>query len=473
MVAAEWLSPPVPLHRFACVQKITELWLLLWVLTSELVHRNARCLIFGAVGGKVEGSSYSHCTRKCCPILFRLDQSCAMPKRILLLTFFYPPDLSAGSFRVRALVEALRTHAAEAVQIDVLTTQPNRYHQHASETQVFESEEGLRVRRIRLPVHRSGFRDQAMAFAVFAHQVMRHVRHERYDLVVATSSRLMTAVLGSWIAYRQGSRLYLDVRDIFVENLSELFSGPVSRVLMLGFGALERWTIGRADKVNLVTAGFFEYFQPRYPHRYFSLYPNGVDDDFVGFPLRRCGKAATERPLQILYAGNVGDGQGLHRIVPELARRLGGAVHFRVVGAGSRLQLLREAMAAGGLENVELLEPVAREQLLSLYHQADVLFLHLNDFRAFLRVLPSKVFEYAATGKPIWAGTAGYAAEFIQAEITNAAVFAPCDITGAIEALRQLKLEQTPRPEFVERYARNRIMRAMAADVLELVEGAN
>ncbi|WP_313107100.1 glycosyltransferase family 4 protein [Stutzerimonas nitrititolerans] len=396
-----------------------------------------------------------------------------MPKRILLLTFFYPPDLSAGSFRARALVEALRGHADGAVQIDVLTTQPNRYHEHASETLVFESGDGVRVRRIRLPAHRSGFRDQALAFVTFAYQAMRHASDERYDLVVATSSRLMTAVLGAWIAYRQSARLYLDIRDIFVENLGELFSAPVSKILMMGFGALERWVVRRADKVNLVTAGFLGYFQPKFPERRFSQYPNGVDDDFVGFPLCGCGNAGAERPLQILYAGNVGDGQGLHRIVPELARRLGGEVHFRIVGGGSRLQVLREAIASGGLGNVELVEPVAREELLGLYHQADVLFLHLNDFRAFRRVLPSKVFEYAATGKPIWAGAAGYAAEFIHTEISNAAVFAPCDSAGAIEALRRLKREQTPRPDFVARYARSRIMRLMAADVLELVEDAN
>lgn len=396
-----------------------------------------------------------------------------MPRRILLLTFFYPPDLSAGSFRAKALVDALRAHRGKSVQVDVLTTQPNRYYEHASEAQAFESGDGVRIRRIRLPAHRSGFRDQTVAFVAFAWHATRYTRDRRYDLVLATSSRLMTAVLGAWIAYRQSARLYLDIRDIFVENLGELFSPLVSRVLMTAFGAMERWAIRRADRVNLVTAGFLGYFQGRYPKRQFSQFTNGVDDDFVEFPLVSSADQNTERPLQILYAGNVGDGQGLHRIVPELARRLGDKVQFRIVGAGSRLEVLRQAIAASGVDNVELIEPTARGQLLGLYHKADVLFLHLNDFKAFRRVLPSKVFEYAASGKPVWAGVAGYAAEFVQAEITNAAVFAPCDSAGAIEALRRLRLGQTARPEFVARFARSRIMHEMAADVLQLVEGGD
>ncbi|AHL76127.1 glycosyl transferase family 1 [Stutzerimonas stutzeri] len=394
-----------------------------------------------------------------------------MRKRILLLSFFYPPDLSAGSFRAEALVDALCERAAGEVDIDVLTTQPNRYHSHASEALAVDVQGCARIRRVQLPVHKSGFVDQAKAFATFALQANRVASEGHYDVVVATSSRLMTAVLGGWIARRQRARLYLDIRDIFVENLGELFPSAIGRSLALFFGVLERWSIRRADKVNLVAAGFLGYFQPKYPQQHFSLHSNGVDDDFANIPLT----SSTDRfcrPLRILYAGNIGDGQGLHLIVPALAQRLGPRVHFCIVGAGGRLQALRDAVAESGVGTVDLVAPVARDRLLAIYQQADVLFLHLNDFKAFRRVLPSKLFEYAATGKPILAGVAGYASDFVKAEITNASVFAPCDIEGAVDALAQLSLEQVPRPVFVERFARKRIMHSMADDVLELVREA-
>ena len=48
--------------------------------------------------------------------------------RIGVLTFYYPPDLSAGSFRAAALIAALRELAPPGTQIDVITTMPNRYH---------------------------------------------------------------------------------------------------------------------------------------------------------------------------------------------------------------------------------------------------------------------------------------------------------------------------------------------------------
>ena len=61
---------------------------------------------------------------------------------------------------------------------------------------------------------------------------------------------------------------------------------------------------------------------------------------------------------------------------------------------------------------MQIIDPVSRSDLFDEYKNADVLFLHLNDYAAFRKVLPSKIFEYAATGKPILAGVAGYMQNF-------------------------------------------------------------
>ena len=75
------------------------------------------------------------------------------------------------------------------------------------------------------------------------------------------------------------------------------------------------------------------------------------------------------------------------------------------------------------VDNVEICDPVNRDSLLIEYSNTDILFLCLNDKAAFLKVLPSKLFEYAATGKPILAGVSGYAAKFIDENIVGCEVF--------------------------------------------------
>lgn len=86
-------------------------------------------------------------------------------------------------------------------------------------------------------------------------------------------------------------------------------------------------------------------------------------------------------------------------------------------------------------------------------------------------MLPSKVFEYGALGKPIWAGVPGFAAEFIRNEISNASVFPPCNAEAAVEALSALVIETRRRPDFVEKFSRTAICRKMALDILRIGNG--
>jgi glycosyltransferase involved in cell wall biosynthesis len=384
--------------------------------------------------------------------------------RVLVLSFYFPPDLSAGSFRAASLVAALRECAAPGTHIDLITTLPNRYASYLSPAPERESQPGLEVTRIRLPPHRSDMRGQARAFMAFARGALAHTAGCQYDLVFATSSRLMTASLGALIARRQRTRLYLDIRDIFVDTIQDVVPKAFAWSARLALAPLESWTMRRADRINLVSPGFEPYFRLRYGDRKFSWFTNGIDDEFLDAAAGEGAQAARGALATILYAGNIGKGQALHEIVPPLAAALRERARFVIIGDGGCRALLERAVA--GCSNVELHAPLPRAALLEAYRGADVLFLHLGTEPAFLKVLPSKIFEYGALGKPLLAGVGGYAASFIASELDNAAVFAPGDTEAAVRAFESLELATRPRPRFVARHLRGRIARAMAQDVL-------
>jgi glycosyl transferase family 4/glycosyl transferase family 1 len=386
--------------------------------------------------------------------------------RLLLLSFYFRPDLSAGSFRASTLVESLMAILPAGASVDVITTAPNRYSTFPQEAAALETAGPLTIRRITMPAHRSDLWGQSRAFLHFARCADRYAANVRYDVVFATSSRLMTAALGAWIARRTHARLYLDIRDIFVDTIGDVFPRMAS-VLKPPLSALERWTMRRADRINLVSRGFEGYFRSRYGDRSYRWFSNGIDDEFLRADWSR-KEANPRQTLLVVYAGNIGDGQGLHVILPQLALRLAGRVRFRVIGDGGRRELLEDRLRQLRVHNVDIVPPMPRPALLEAYMDADVLFLHLNAYAAFEKVLPSKIFEYAATGRPIWAGVAGFAASFIAAEVTNAAVFPPCNVSEAIEHLDKLILQDLPRPDFVTRYARRNIAKAMAEDILML-----
>jgi glycosyltransferase involved in cell wall biosynthesis len=330
---------------------------------------------------------------------------------LLFLSFYYEPDLCAGSFRATPLARAL-VDADSSVRVEVLTTQPNRYGSFLADADSVQQDGRLCVRRFSLPAHRSGMYDQSQAFVAYARQVLWHVRGRNFDGVLATSSRLMTASLASAIARWKALPMYLDIRDIFVDTIGDVLPPRAARWAVGPFDLIERWTMQRACHINLVSAGFGDYFSTRYPQAPLSFFTNGIDDEFI---------EATERPprervdsaTEVLYAGNVGEGQGLHLIIPSLAKRIP-SFRFRIIGDGGRMATLREEVERQNLRNVILQPPVKRSELVAASLDADVLFLHLNDYPAFQKVLPSKLFEYGALGKPVWAGVSGYAAEFIR-----------------------------------------------------------
>ena len=69
------------------------------------------------------------------------------------------------------------------------------------------------------------------------------------------------------------------------------------------------------------------------------------------------------------------------------------------------------------LNNVKVNCSVARKELIAYYRHSHYLFLHLNDYRAFEKVIPSKLFEYGALNMPVCGRCQEYPARFIREQL--------------------------------------------------------
>lgn len=389
--------------------------------------------------------------------------------KVLFLSFYYAPDLSAGSFRASSLVAFL---LEQGVKVDIVTSLPNRYASFSEVAPLNERSANMSIHRVAVPPHKNGMFDQVRSFSRFYRHARKLTKNEEYDMVFATSSRLFTAFLGARIAKEKGLPLYLDVRDIFADTIKDVFHSKLGCFINPILSKVEQYTFSNADRINLVSEGFKEYFTERFPKSSYRFFTNGIDGEFLHAdfsPAEDSSNLVLEQssePLKVVYAGNIGEGQGLHRIVPRLASALNRSIKFIVIGDGGQKQQLISASVDN--INIELLPPVKRSELINIYKSANVLFLHLNDYPAFEKVLPSKIFEYAALGKPIWAGVTGYAAKFLNEEVENVAVFPPGDVEQAISALESLDLKPIDRVSFKEKFGRDVIMKKMALDVISV-----
>lgn len=383
--------------------------------------------------------------------------------RILVLSFFYEPDLSAGSFRNTSLVTAIKNKLNKTDQIDVITTFPNRYHSYKTETKQQEIFENLSITRITLSEHKNGFFDQIFSFQEYFWKVLKHVRKNKYDIVYASSSKLFTAFLGALIARKKKIPLYLDIRDIFVDTITDVITSKLLKWILLPFlRRIEQFTYRNASHINLVSEGFRNYYENIYngPITYFS---NGIDEEFI----QPCSQDETINiPLVITYAGNIGEGQGLEKIIPEAAYKLGNNYLFKVIGDGGTKQKLVKRIKDMGVNNVEIIPPVSRNELLKYYTASDFLFLHLNNYKAFEKVLPSKIFEYGALRKRIIAGVSGYPRVFIENNLPDAILFDPGNVNDFLRKMDSALNKNIEREVFIKKFRRINIIDRLADSIL-------
>ena len=387
----------------------------------------------------------------------------------MILSFYYPPDLSAGSFRTSALAQSLHILCPTA-NVTVITTIPNRYGSYDFDPPRDEKAGNISIVRLKIRPHNGSLIGQSLSFIEYAWKTNKLLKGSDYNLVYATSSRLMTAVLGAWISRRLESKLYLDIRDIFLDSLPGILPMRLFTPIIWVLTLLERWTIETAAIVNLVSPGFSDYFIRKYPNTNFTFHTNGIDEEFLN-PTLVGSSNQKKLPFTVLYAGNFGLAQSLDLIVPPIANQTKGLLNFKLIGDGNGRESLIQSLSKSVATNVEVLNPMPRERLLIEYKKADILFLHLNSHEAFKKVLPSKIFEYGASGKPIWAGLDGFSARFVEDELNNAVVFKPCDVDEALEIFKRLEIRDRERRGFIKKFSRKRLSKKMAADLLKLCGG--
>jgi glycosyltransferase involved in cell wall biosynthesis len=392
-------------------------------------------------------------------------------KRIVYLTFYYEPDLCAGSFRNTPLAIELAKQAREKdIIVDVYTTLPNRYSSFEQSALEFEELGNLRIHRISLPPHKNGMLDQIFSFRKYYSEVLKLNYQKGADLVFASSGRLFTAYLGFTIAKKSDAPLYLDIRDIFVDTLNDVFK---SKILKLGLLPLlkliEKRTFDYASHINLISGGFKSYFS-KFSNTEFTYYTNGIDEEFLEATPVVVKNDKIGFRKTIVYAGNIGEGQGLHKVIPDAAKELGSEFEFIIIGDGGTKKLLRDEIEKLSISNVILEKPVNRKELQGIYSNADYLFIHLNDYPAFRKVLPSKIFELATFGKPIIAGVSGFSAEFIKNEVSDSFVFEPCNSKQLVEFLKSDIASNTiERNNFKFKYRRSNINNLMAESILSYI----
>jgi len=365
--------------------------------------------------------------------------------RVVLLTHYYPPEVGAAPARIAALAQGL---ADRGVRVTVHTGVPHYPSgtiapPHRNRPLRVEREGDVRVvRSVVYPTPNRGLARRLANHAAFAAGALAACAASGpADVVVAETPPLFTAAAGVAYARLKRARLALNVSDLWPESAVELGAIGADTAPARAASALARQCYRHAALIAAPTRGIVESLasRPEAAGRVVQV-PPAVDlERFARLP---DPAPRADAPLRVLYAGTLGMAQGLSTLMQAAALAGRDVVQVTIAGDGPDAPLLREQIAARGLDNVRLLGSVAPERVPELYAQADAGVVPLRDLPIFAGALPSKLFEVLAAGRPaILAAPAGGEAAALIHDARAGLHVPPEDPDALAGAFRQLQTD--------------------------------
>jgi glycosyltransferase involved in cell wall biosynthesis len=393
--------------------------------------------------------------------------------RLQLLTQFFPPETNAGAKRIGPMARALQG------RYDVLVVAPRPGYPSPADYKGFpvaRHDTGLpfEVRRSApFHPHKGSLALRTLREQVMALRLALRALSGRADVVVASSPSIFLGPAGLLIARLKGARFVWDVRDLTWGYAREVTG--TSRATALAARALEWYMLVAlrcADLVVGASAGITAALvrDGIEPGRAITV-PNGISSEVLDEVSQVAYEKVEKRRPIVAYAGVVGYNQGLCTLV-EAARLLPG-VDFVLAGDGPELPLLKEKARRFGIENVTFKGYLDREGLLEVYRESDILVAHVRSTPTIdATMVPVKLFEYMAAGRPIVYAGRGIAADLLR-EIGCAETVPPEDPRAIRDAVAGLLADPRRMRELGERgaerakldFRRERIMEELAREL--------
>ena len=338
---------------------------------------------------------------------------------ILLVSANFPPEVNAPASRAW---EHSKCWVKKGDCVEILTAVPSY-----PEGKVYSGflnkwsqiqEEGITVDRVPIyPSENKGTFKRILGYLSFMSSAMIHSfkLQNKPDVVIASSPQLFSAVAGYMIAKKFRVPFVLEIRDLWPESIEAV--GAVPSFTLAFFYKLAFFLYKHANQIVVVTKSFkHEICAKGIDESKIHIIKNGADLEFwrqeenedVLTPLLE--KYQIHDEFIVAYIGTIGMA---HRadILYEVAKE---DIHqktlYLVVGAGAEFDKLQQKQK---LKNFRLIPKISKKEVRQLLKRIEVCLIHLKKASLFETVIPSKMFEAMAVGKPIILGVRGEAQDML------------------------------------------------------------
>ncbi len=234
------------------------------------------------------------------------------------------------------------------------------------------------------------------------------------SVIIASSPHPYAIPSAGYLARRYGSRLIVEVRDLWPASLVQLTGISPHHPFVWFTAWFERYAYRRADCLVSLMPLAEPYMRKRgLPPDRFTYIPNGATiseipepKDIEPFPLLGAILQSKEdRYFNLCYAGAIGEPNNLELLLNAAAllqSQKDLKVRVFVIGKGDQQETLERMSCNLGLKNIFFCPPVAKREILIILRHADAGFISLQTKPLFFYgVSPNKLFDYMLCSLPV------------------------------------------------------------------------
>lgn len=359
-----------------------------------------------------------------------------MPKRILIVSLYYPPEIGAAPTRISNLADGL---SSLGNQVDILTCLPNypkgkifpeyRGHFHLQETSsVHKIDRYWTYTTISKNPIKRGINMLSFAMILW-HYGLNRRRIKNYDIIIVQTPPLPVAV--SALKLFKGvfkKTVIVNVSDLWPLSAIELGAMKPSGKLYEWFSWMERYVYRNADGILGQSQEIIEHIEKFNFSTKSFLYRNLKETNIVNIPRKRNGV------LKIIYAGLLGVAQDLLGIITNIDFKEEG-IELHLYGGGNQTSQIENYILNHKDCNVFYHGYIRKEQLMDELKQYDASIVPLA--KHIQGAVPSKIFDLLPVGVPVLFCGSGEGANIIK-DLDLGFVSPPSDYTSLVDNLRRL-----------------------------------
>lgn len=240
------------------------------------------------------------------------------------------------------------------------------------------------------------------------------------DIIIGTSPQLL-AGLNAWLLGRFKRRPFVfEVRDLWPESLVASGVGDNEASFIKILAKLSAFLYRNSDAIVVVTEAFSNNIKTNFaiPEDKIHIIENGIETD--QFLPKECGFIRDQLGINgkfvVSYIGTMGFAHGLDKVL-ETAHNIGketSDIMFLIVGEGANKEKLKQQIAETGINNVMVIDQKPRNDIPSYINASDAMLVTLRKDDVFKTVIPPKMLEFMACGKPVILGVDGQARKILE-----------------------------------------------------------